>query len=109
MLPPFPDHPVVRLLLQRDHARMGEGYGVLANVFGECMCVREGQSLLQHEDVRSHALVNVAERLEGASSLTDAAHRLRALAISFDTAAAEGWVITHDVVDGLVAAQLTHP
>jgi hypothetical protein len=102
---PEQTHLVVRLQLRREDATPDEQFGVLTNPFGEYLCVKNGATLLPHEDLRRQALVSLSGLLDGASSLRDAAQRLRAMAARLEGAEEAGWNLVHDVVDDLIAAE----
>ena len=104
---PEQTHLVVRLQLRREGAAPDEQFGVLTNPFGEYLCVKDGATLLPHEDLRRQALVSLSGLLDGASSLRDAAQRLKAMASRLEGAEEAGWELVHDVVDDLIAAERT--
>jgi hypothetical protein len=105
---PEQTHLVVRLQLRREGAAPDEQFGVLTNPFGEYLCIKDGATLLPHEDLRRQALVSLSGLLDGASSLRDAAQRLRAMASRLEGAGEAGWELVHDVVDDLIAAERTN-
>ncbi|HVM21583.1 MAG TPA: hypothetical protein VM307_16620 [Egibacteraceae bacterium] len=96
---------LIRVQLRSAGAAAGVRYGVLTNTFGECVCIGEGSPVLPHDDVRRHALVGIGGLLDGATSLADAAARLRGMAEKVEEAAAEGWVLSHPVSDDLILAE----
>jgi hypothetical protein len=104
---PEQTHLVIRLQLRREDAQPDERFGVLTNPFGEYLCIREGSTLLPHEDLRRQALVSLSGLLDGATSLPDAAARLRAFAKRLDGAAEAGWSLVHPVMDDLIVAEVT--
>lgn len=103
---PEQTHLVIRLQLRREDAQAGERFGVLTNPFGEYLCIREGATLLPHEDLRRQALVSLSGLIDGATSLPDAAQRLRAFAKRLDAASEAGWRLVHPVVEDLVVAEV---
>jgi hypothetical protein len=101
------DELAQRVAAELEHvgAEPGETYGVLLNPFGELLCVREGEPLMPHEDVRRQALIGTDAVLNGARSLQDAAARLRALADRLEGAQGQGWRLSHPVADGIAFAE----
>lgn len=97
----------VEVELEHVAAEPGQTYGILLNPFGEMLCVREGEPLMPHEDVRRQALIATEAILAGARSLGEAAARLRALAERLQDAESEGWRLTHPVADGIAFAERT--
>ncbi|MPZ72382.1 MAG: hypothetical protein GEU74_04005 [Nitriliruptorales bacterium] len=106
---PEQTHLVIRLQLRREDATPDERFGVLTNPFGEYLCIREGATLLPHEDLRRQALVSASGLLDGATALPDAAKRLRAFANRLDAASDAGWTLMHPVVEDLIVAEVGHP
>lgn len=68
-----------------------ELFGVFTNVFGEFMCVPVGGLLEPHEDLRYQTVLHGATVTEGATTLGEAATRLRRYAERLEAAEAAGW------------------
>lgn len=121
--PAFADVPVIRvvggalttvrghlpdLVRARVHRQLydldgvaGVRYGVLANEFGEALCVAEGEPVETHADVRFHTVIRGRGIMDGAATLEDAAADLRAFADRLDAAAAAGWRLPAPIADDL--------
>lgn len=97
---------LIRVQLRSAGAAPDVQYAVLMNPFGECVCIADGSPLLPHEDVRRQALLGTHGLLDGATSLSDAAQRLRAFADRLSDAEEMGWKLTHPISEDTLLAEL---
>lgn len=91
------------LALVRDHLaeRDEDGrFGVLLNAFGEYAVHEVGEVLEPHHDLRRSTVVDLPSLIEGISTLSDLATRLRLLADRMEAAEDEGWTLLAPVSDG---------
>lgn len=98
---------LIRMQLRSSGATPDVRYAVLTNPFGECVCIADGSPLLPHEDVRRQALLGTHGLLDGATSLSDAAARLRAFADRLSDAEQMGWQLNHPITEDTLLAELT--
>ena len=97
---------LIRMQLQAAQPPADLQFGVLANPFGECVCIADGTPVLPHEDVRFQALVGLTGLLDGSSTLEEAALRLRNFADRIEAARSAGWRLTHPVNEDLLLGEL---
>lgn len=87
--------------LDRMEAEPGERFGVLTNLFGECLCVSDGAALPPHEDIRHQTLLATTGLLEGVEMLPAAAARLRSFADQLAAADGAGWQLVQPITHGI--------